>query len=441
MNTNKGLSKYLVNTSWLFGYTIYRIIIVLFVTVWLARYLGPNNFGVFNYSLSFVTLLSVISTLSLDKLINKKILQPLSNQNEILGTSFVLRILGTILLINIAAFTIRIIRFDDSLVFSLVVIFSVSYIFKSFDVIKYWLESQVEAKYSSIAEAISITLSSIIKLLLIRYEAPLIAFAWAVFAETLFMAVGLIIFYKLKSHSVFLWRSSKKTMIDLLNEAWPLIFAGAFYLIYTRIDQIMLGEMIGNESVGVYAAAVKISEGLLVIPTVIATSFFPAMLNTRNKNNNLYLARTQHLLNIMVIIGLSAGICVYILATPIITIVFTESYRESSTVLSIHVWGATFTAMSTISFRYFIAEGLQKTSFYRGLTGLFINIFLNYMLIPKYGTSGAALATVISQVIALYLFNVVNNSTRKIFYMQTKALLLIGIFYTFRYIYAYRYRV
>jgi O-antigen/teichoic acid export membrane protein len=431
---NSGFKKYLSNTSWLFAEKIFRIAIGLFITVWLARYLGPEQFGIFNYALSFVAIFGVLSSLGLDKLVTKELLSHPQDSHEIMGTSFTLRFIGAILLLPLAAFSISIVRPDNDLIFIMVIIISLAFFFTSFEVIKYWFESHVQAKYSAIINAIVVFTSSTIKGVLIILEAPLVAFAWVVLIESILLATGLIIIYIKKSNKISDWKVSFAKVKYLLKEAWPLILAGTLYILYTRVDQIMLGNMIDDEEVGIYAAAVRISEGWMFIPAIIATSLFPAMLNARKNNYSLYLQRTQHLLNLMALLGVIAGVGIIFVASPFINLIFGESYSESSLVLTIHIWGGVFMAMSAISYRYFIAEGLQKSSFYRGLIGFFVNIVLNYFLIPLYGAMGAAIATVISQAMALYLFNFSNKKTRPMFYMQTEALTLLGSLNTLKHI-------
>lgn len=433
-SNQSGFKKYLSNTSWLFAEKIFRIAIGLFVTVWLARYLGPEQFGIFNYALSFVAIFGVLSSLGLDKLVTKELLSHPQDTQEIMGTSFTLRFMGTILLLPLAAFSVTIVRPESDLIFFMVIIISSAFFFSAFEVIKYWFESHVQAKYSAIIDAIVIFASSIIKGALIILGAPLIAFAWVVLLESILLTIGLIIIYLKKSNKISDWKVSFIKVKYLLKEAWPLILAGTLYVLYTRVDQIMLGNMIGDESVGIYAAAVRISESWIFIPAIIATSLFPAMLNARNNNYSLYLQRTQHLLNLMALLGFVAGVGIIFVASPFINLIFGERYSESSFVLTIHIWGGVFMAMSAISYRYFIAEGLQKFSFYRGIVGFFVNIVLNYFLIPFYGAVGAAIATVISQAMALYFFNFTNTKTRPMFYMQTKALSLFGSLNTLKHI-------
>lgn len=434
MSNQSGFKRYVSNTSWLFAEKIFSMGLGLVITIWMARYLGPVQYGIYNYAASFVALFGVLSSLGLEKLVTKELLSNPHENNQIMGTSFALQLIGATLLIPVAAFSVAKVRPDNELIFIMVLIFASAMLLRSFEVIKFWFESHVQAKQSARIYAISVFISVLIKAVLIVIEAPLVAFAWVVFIESVVVAVGLVTVYLKRSNKITKWKVSFDKAKYLLKEAWPLILAGTLYTIYTRIDQIMLGDMVGDKAVGIYAAAVKISEGWMFIPAILATSLFPAMLNARKNNYELYLQRTQHLLNLMALLGLGAGIFIVFVASPFVDIAFGTLYEASASVLIVHIWGGVFTAMSTIAYRYFIAEGLQKSSFYRGLIGAIVNIVLNYFFIPLYGAMGAAVATVISQAMALYFFNVTNPKTRPMFYMQTKALILLGTVNTLKHI-------
>lgn len=433
-----GYSRYLSNTSWLLAAKVYRMTFALLITIWMARYLGPEQFGIFNYALSFVTLFSVLVSLGMDKLIVRELLNKPEEEGNILASALIIRVVGAFFLMVFASLLILEIRPNDQLMFALVLVFSFGFFFKAFELMRYWFEAHVKGKYSSLIEVIAVTCSISGKLILILIDAPLIYFAWTVAVETVVMALCLFVFYVLHGGSFAHWKPKFAKIRFLLLEAWPLILAGTLYVIYTKVDQIMLGEMVGLEAVGIYAAAVKLSEGWFFVPVVIATSLFPAMLNAKKKSRELYLERTQHLLNLMVIIGLLAAICISLIAYPVVVIAFGPSYTDAAWILMVHIWGGIFLAMSSVSYRFFIAEGLQKYSFYRGLTGLFVNLFLNLWLIPLFGAMGAAIATVVSQAMALYLFNAGNSKTREIFIMQTRALLLIGSWATLKHIKKFR---
>lgn len=258
---SEGLSKYIPNTSWLLLGKVYRVGIVLLATAWMARYLGPEQFGIFSYALSFVTLFSVLISMGLENLVVREILNRPQEEESTLASALLMRFLGGLVLFGLSALLITNIRPSDQLILILVMVFSFGFIFKSFEVLRCWFEAHVKAKYSAALEGFAITVSVSLKASLILMEAPLIYFAWTIAAETVVMGLGLLVLYTVQGSSIMNFKPSLDKIRYLFIEAWPLMLAGTLYVIYTKIDQLMLGEMVGNEAVGVYAAAVKISEG------------------------------------------------------------------------------------------------------------------------------------------------------------------------------------
>lgn len=431
---SSGFKKYLSNTSWLFAQRVLNIVVGLFITVWLARYLGPEQFGILNYAISFVALFGILSSLGLNTLATRELLNHPQDSDYIMGTSFMLSFVGAIVLLPVAVFSVSIVRPDNDLIFWMVLIISSTFFFNSLNVIKYWFESHVQAKYSSIVEGSLVFVSAFIKGTLIYIEAPLIAFAWAILAQSILLAFGFIFMYLKKSNKISTWKVSLDKAKYLLKEAYPLILTGAVFVFFTKIDQVMLGSMIGDEAVGIYAVAVRLSESWIFIPGIIATSFFPAILNARKRDYELYLQRLQHLLNLMAVLGVFVAVVTTFVASPFINLVFGEHYDESALILVIHIWSMVFYSISIISSRYFLAEGLQLYSLRRASIGLVLNIVLNYFLIPLYGALGAAIATVISQMVAVWILNSMSPKTRIMFFMQTKALLLFGSLNTLKHI-------
>lgn len=433
-NKSHGYKKYFSNFSWLLFIKIYRIAISLFIMIWMARYLGPEQFGLYNYALSFVVLFSILSSLGLEHIFTKELLNSPEYENELFGSSFILKLIGAFLLLIISTIIIMLYKPNDSIILYMIVIFATSYLFRALEVIKFWFEAHVQSKNSSIVEAVAISLSVFLKTLMILNEVTVGIFALAVLAESIFFAIGLVYIYIKAKNNIFLWKVSLNKMKYLIIETWPLMLAGALYTIYTKVDQIMLGDMLGNESVGLYVAAVNISQGWLFVPVIIGTAFYPAMISAKQKNEKLYYETTQHLLNLLSFLGIFVAVVVMFISEPFIALTFGESYVDSAFILTLHIWGGVFVAMSAISYRYFISEGLQKTSFYRGLVGLVVNIGLNFILIPLYGAIGAAIATVLSLMMSLYIFNLTNTKTRRMFFMQTRALFILNIFQTFKYV-------
>ena len=189
-----------------------------------------------------------------------------------------------------------------------------------------------------------------------------------------------------------------------------------------KIDQIMLGEMIGSQSVGIYSAATRISEIWYFIPTAIASSISPAIFSAKKEGDEiLYYRRIQQLLRLLSTIAILIAVPMSFLSGDLVTILFGSEYSAAGPILAIHTWAAVFVFMGVGTSSWFIAEGLTYLTFRRTLIGAVMNIMLNFVLIPMYGGIGAAIATVISQAFASFISNAFNLKSRKIFLIQLKS--------------------
>ncbi|MFM6222797.1 MAG: flippase, partial [Dolichospermum sp.] len=405
---------------------ILRMGVGLFVGVWVARYLGVQQFGVFNYATAFVALFSTLSTLGLDSIVVRSIVREPEKRAEILGTAFWLKLFGGVAALLLAVSSIIVVRHDDQLTISLVAILSSVGIFQAFDTIDLWFQSQVQSKYTVIAKNTAFVITALVKVALISFHAPLIAFAWAALGEVSLGAIGLIISYRVRGYSPWLWPWSLPLAKTLLKESWPLILSGVTIMIYMRIDQIMLGQMVGDKAVGLYSAATRISEVWYFIPTVIASSVSPAIYAAKEVSEALYYQRIKQLIRMLVLISLVISVPMSLMSFKLITILFGNGYAEAGKILAIHIWASLFVFMGVATSPWFIAEGLTEFSFHRTLIGAVVNVVLNFILIPSCGGIGAAIATVIAYAIAAFLANGLNSKTHTIFIIQLKSLILLA---------------
>jgi len=425
-------SKIISNIGWLFGDKILRVGVGLFVGIWIARYLGPEQFGLMNYAIAFVALFASIANLGLNSIVVRDLVQDPASANTTMGTSFVLSVLGGFSAFCLSLLAINYARPDDELAKFIVVLLSLLMVFKATDVVRYWFESRVQSKYVVWMENGIFLIFAAIKIGLIVAEAPLLAFIWALFAEGLLVATGLMIVYALQGGQINAWKTQISRAKNLIKDSWPLILSGLAIMIYMRIDQIMLGQMLGDESVGIYSAAVKISEVWYFIPMTVVASVFPSIIEAKKQNETLYYDRLQKLYDIMVLVALTVAILMTFLSDWVVTLLFGKAYLEASTVLSVHIWAGIFVFLGVASGKWFIIEGLQRYSFYRTLLGAIVNIVSNFFLISKYGIIGAAIATFFSQIIAAYIFDIICLKTRVLFWMKTRALYAPFLFFKIR---------
>ncbi|WP_445631786.1 flippase [Nostoc sp. DSM 114167] len=421
--SRSGLRAIIANTGWLFADRILRMGASLVVGVWVARYLGVQQYGLFNYALAFVALFSPIFTLGLDDVVVRHLVRQLSNKEEILGTTFWLKFLGGIASVLLAVSTMFFLGEHETLKIWLVVILGTAGVFRASDTIELWFQSQVQSKYTVIAKNTAFLLNTVIKIALILTKAPLLAFALVTLAEFVMSAIALLIVYQIKGSSLWLWRWSIAAAKTLLKESLPLIFSGFAIMIFMRIDQVMLGQMIGDSEVGVYSAAVRISEIWYFIPGAIVSSVAPAIYAAKEKSESLYYQRIGQLLSLMTCISLAIALPMSFLSDNIIMVMFGSGYADAGAILAVHIWTSFFVFMGLATSPWFIAEGLNHVSLGKTLFGAILNIILNLLLIPKYAGLGAAIATIISQAAAAFICNAFDSRTQKLFKIQVRSLI------------------
>ncbi len=416
------LQKILANTGWLFADKIIRMGVGLLVGIWVARYLGPEQFGLYNFALSFVALFSTFATLGLDAVVIRDIVRDPSCKEEILGTTFVLKLLGGVSTLIFAVAVVSLLRPHENLTRWLVGIIAAGTIFQAFDTIDFWFQSQVQSKYTVYAKNAAFLVITLVKIVLILMKMPLIAFAWAGLGEIVVGAFGLIIVYQINGHYLKDWLSSVARAKSLFSDSWPLILSGIVIMIYMRIDQVMIGEMVGNEEVGVYSVAVRLAEAWYFIPMSFVSSMFPSVIEAKAINDDLFYARLQKLYSLMVLMTYIVALPMTFLSGWMIEILFGAAYRKASTMLVVLIWAGLFTNLGVARSSFLTAMNWTRIYFITVFLGCLINVVLNYMLIPLYGGIGAAIASCFAYWLAVHGACFLYKPLFKTGYMLTKAI-------------------
>lgn len=419
--------KYFRNTSWLFAEKILRMIVGLFVGVWVARYLGPEQFGLFSYAQSFVGLFTALATLGLDGIVIRELVKDPSRQNELIGTAFWLKIVGAIATLLILVIAVNFTS-NDHYTNILVFIIASATIFQAFNVIDMFFQSQVMGKYIVYANVFSLLLSSLVKIALILYDAPLIAFAWTIVFDSFVLALGYVFFFLDSSDFIFKNLQFKREMaIALLKDGLFYMFTAIVISLYMKIDQVMIKEMMGNEHVGYYSVAVRLSELWYFLPIVISQSLYPAIENAKKISNELYYARLERLFIICNLIAFGIIIPTLFMSHFIVNTLYGVAYSQAGTVLMIHITSLIFAFQRVPSEYWVLSENLKYFEIYKTLAGLVVNVVLNIFLIKWYGINGAAIATVISMFVAGYLSYAFYGKSIAIFKMMTRTILFMNL--------------
>ncbi len=399
-----GIGRLIDNLVGLLTDQILQVGLGLFVGVWVARYLGPTQFGLLNYALALVSMFASVATMGLGTLVVRDIARDPECKEEALGTAFVIQLTGGIITLLLAAGAIALLNPSDSLTLALVGIVAAGTMFQSFETINFWFQSQVQSKYTAVAKNSVSLLIAGIRIGLIQVQAPLIAFAWVILAEAALGGLAIALVYQSRGNDFKLWRVSWQRGKQLLQESRPVMLASLAIFIYSKIDLIMLGSFDKTE-LGYYTVAVQISEICDFLPLIVASSIFPKLAQLREKNYPEYLKKFQLYSDAMLFLWLGVAAPISLLAPVIVQTLYGEQYAASGGLLSIYIWtqfGSNFVIARNT---YFALEGQLRYNLYLTVTGSIFNIVLNALLIPQYGALGAAVATLITYFYVSILVN------------------------------------
>lgn len=392
---HNGFRRYFINTGWMFLGQVFSLSVSFFIGVWIARYLGPENYGILNYATAFVGLFGFIASLGIDAILNRELIKTPEKRDLLLGTAFRLKVIGGIAALILAIISILMSQ-TTLLIQFLVIIFSFNFILQAINVISIYFQSRVESKNNVKVSIISTLISSVLKIGVILLDKGVIWIMLVYILDFIWQWINFVYVYKRQGLKIKDWKFDNNLAKKILKNSWPLILAQAAGYIYLKVDQVIIGLMLGNYEVGLYAVAVKITEIWYFIPSIICSSLFPAIINAKLTDFKVYKKRLKNLYVLMFILSLFIAIIITFLAKPIMTVLFGNSYLESIAILKIYIWSSVGLFLSVAVNQYLISENSVKTIFGLNFLSMIINIGLNLWFIPYIGLLGAAWATLIS---------------------------------------------
>lgn len=417
------LLKIVSNIGWLSGEKFLTMALSLSIGIWMMKYLGPANYGKLNICIAFVGLFDPVAKLGLDAIVIRNIVEDEEAIPEILGTSFVIRLIGSSIVIAITFLAAKMFVSDSEMA-GMTVIIAGSMTFTAFDAIDCWFQSRVQSSAAVIARSSQLIISSVCKLLFIIFKLPLFAFVCLLFVDAILKALGFVWVYVREKQSIWQWDVKLSVAKDLLKDSWPLILSSVMVSIYMRIDMVMLGMMSTKEEAGNYAAAVRFSELWYFIPLAVCSSVFPSIIRARTKSKEEYRNKLQQLYDLMAWLSLSLVVVISLTSKTVLPWLLGEEFTSAGNILFFHILAGPFVFLGIASHQWLMAENLSRFSFITTSMGAISNILLNFWLIPRHGGVGAAIATAISYAISSHVSCLISPRMFYNGWMLTKALFI-----------------
>lgn len=408
------------------GDYIFSLTASLIVGIAVARYLGPEMYGIIAFATAVYTLLVIIVSLGIDDIIMKDMLQHEERQGSIQGSALFVKSAAAFLVYGII-FIYFLINYSGEKLYSVLIITG-AVLFQPLSVFSCIFLINAQAKYTSIARMISYTLSSLLKIILIIFKAPVTYFAFAVFIDYAVLYLTVILMYKYKKYTVSGWHIDISYIKYILKSAVPLFAAVLFYTFYQKVTVIIISGMYSDYASGIYSAAARLTEIWYLVPAVLMTAFYPAVVKAKQISEEEYNKRIKTLFYVTTVPFILMAFFAALLSPFIIKILYGEKYIQSSIVLALTIWSVPFISFYVISSKCFILENKVKHLLLRSALSFILIIFLGCILGSFYYLKGFSIAVVVSSFISFFLIDLFFKDTRELFFIK-----LLSIFLPFTY--------
>ncbi len=418
--------KTIQNANWLIGGKIIQMILSLFIGLITARYLGPGNYGLINYGTAYTTFFSSLCTLGLNGILVKEMIDYPDSEGEIVGTSIVIRELSSIFsLLTIVGCTIV---FDksDNLTTAVVILCNISLLFQVFDTFNFWFQAHLMSKYTAIATLIAYIIVSIYRIILLIGGLDVRWFAFATSVDYIVIAVFLLCIYKKCSKQKLSFSSIRAK--NMLRKSYHFILSGMMVSIYNSTDRLMLKQMLSETSVGYYSTAISICTMWAFVLVAVIDSMTPGIMQYFKSDKDKYEKRNKQLYAIIFYLSSFVSLILCVFGKLIIGILYGKQYLSAVDPLRVITWYVAFSYLGSARNAWLVCENKQSYLKYIYVFAAIANIILNYLFIPIWGATGAAVASLITQFCTCIVFPSFLKPLRANSKLMINAIFLKGVF-------------
>ena len=398
------------NAVWLIGGSGINKLIAFLVGIWTARYLGPGNYGLINYSAAYTTMFLAICNLGIDSILVKELIDHSEDEGTTVGTTLVLQGVSSLLSIGMIYLIVVFLNRGERLTQLVVFLCSFGLFFQMMDSLKYWFQSKLESKYAAIASTLGYIISSAYKIYLLISEKNVVWFALASSIDYLCVAIIMYVFYKNMGGPKL--QFSMKRAKELLAGSYHFILSGLMISVYGATDKLMLKSMLDESAVGYYGTALSICRAWVFVLAAIIDSYKPIISELHNKDTVAYNNKNIQLYSVVFYLSTFVSFVISLSAGFVVPLLYGKDYIPAIWPLRIITWYVAYSYLGVARDAWIVCEGKQKKLPFIYLGAATVNVVLNYLLIPSWGASGAAFASLITEISTVFIFPMILSDYR-----------------------------
>ncbi|MDD3877995.1 MAG: flippase [Bacteroidales bacterium] len=412
IESREGMQKMTHNFTWLLLDKVLKMTVLMAINIWAYRYLGPEQVGIWNYAIAFVAIFVPIANLGIDSIVVRDLVTNPIRKNELIGASFMLKLLGGVVMTLLCTAAVKLRRPDDIQMLYFVFIVASSNIFLAFDAIDLYNQSQFNSKYTVLSKSVGYLICAFLKIALILNGLSLEWFIWMQFIENGIGALFLVYWYQKRGEKISVWKLDVSTAGHLLSQSWPLILTSIMMFVQQNIDQVFLGDWISEYELGQFSTAAKIILMFGFIPMIIQSTVAPKITQAKKHSEALYLLKMKKVYQLMFFVSVIIILLCFVFGNAIIVLLYGPAYDKAGLLMGIMSVRLIFVNYGVAKTLFITNNNLFRYFLFTGVIGAAINVGLNVILIPLYASSGAVWASIISLFISIILLDLFNPHTR-----------------------------
>ncbi len=400
------------NSLWLAADNLFRLALAFVVGAWVTRHLGPAKLGTLSAAVAFSAPFMAIVSLGINGLVVRDLTREPENEGAILGTALALKLTGAALGITLGASVAFVARGAD-LVFLMIVLTLAGSLFQATEVVDLWFQGRGISRVPAWIRSVAAIAVNLVKVGLILVEAPLPFFAATTGLELAFCALGWSLAYVRRSAQELRWSFRASYAKRLLAQTWPVACAGIAVQIQAQFDQVLLARLRSAEEVGYYVAALRMVTIWSFLPTALATAAAPEVARAWGAEPGLFERRMRDLYRAVLVVGVASSGLVALFATELVALVFGARFADSAAILPMLGVRLVLTNLGVARGLFITNEGLFVHAMWTAVAGAAVNLGLNLLLIPGWGTAGCVAASLVSFTFTTLLLDLLHPGARR----------------------------
>jgi len=392
---HQGFRKYGKNTVWLFAEKAVRMLVGFTVGIYVARQLGPEQYGMLNYAINFVSIFGVLVSLGMDFILVRELVNKTQSEDTVLGTAGVLRLAAYGLMLIGLACSVWLAK-DDQTTQLLITIIALGYSCQIFQGLEAYFQANVLIRYVVLSQLGALLVVAAGRFYFAWGHFPLYTFAALESLLFLLTLIGMCIFYHKTGHRIRNWKFDRNYAIKLWKDSWILLVSSIVIILCMRVDQIIIKQMLGDEAVGNYVVMNRLVELWYFIPITICTSMFPSIIGVREFSIERYRKRLFLLYALMVWSGIAVFLGYCFFGRWLVHLLYGVKYAVAGDLIGWYASMAIIIFFGVVRGKWLATERLQKYNLIDSVIWLFMIVGLNILLISYYGLKGSVFAGIIA---------------------------------------------